>query len=113
MASSTAKPKFEWLVMVPDMPNALAKRVEIRPKHLEDVKSEFVAGNFVLGGAYMSSPPKEGETPPMIGSALIAVAETKEDVLEKLRKDIYATSGVWDVENAQIWPFKSALRTGL
>jgi hypothetical protein len=81
--------------------------------HLKNVKSEFEAGNFVLGGAYMSAPPKEGETPPMIGSALIAVAETKEEVIEKLKKDIYATSGVWDVDNAQIWPFKSALRSGL
>jgi hypothetical protein len=31
MASSAAKPKIEWLVMIPDNPNALAKRVEIRP----------------------------------------------------------------------------------
>ena len=61
----------------------------------------------------MSSPPKEGTTPDMIGSALIAVAETKEEVLEKLRKDVYATSGVWDVDNAQIWPFRSAFRTGM
>jgi hypothetical protein len=81
--------------------------------HLEGVQAEHKAGFFVLGGAYMSSPPKEGETPPMIGSALIAVAETKEEVLDRLRSDVYTTSGVWDVDKAQIWPFRSAIRSGL
>jgi uncharacterized protein len=61
----------------------------------------------------MSSPPVEGETPPMIGSALIVVASTKEEVIERLKNDIYSTSGVWDVDNAQIWPFKSAIRSNL
>jgi uncharacterized protein len=81
--------------------------------HLEKVQAEHKAGFFVLGGAYMSSPPKEGETPPMIGSALIAVAETKEEVLDRLRSDVYTTSGVWDVDKVQIWPFRSAIRSGL
>ena len=66
-----------------------------------------------MGGAYMSSPPLEGQTPPMIGSALIVVASSKEEVIERLKNDIYTTSGVWDVENVQIWPFKSAVRSSL
>lgn len=43
--------------------------------------------------------PKEGETPPMKGSFLIVQAESVEAVREILEKDVYATSGVWDVEN--------------
>lgn len=31
------------------------------------------------------------------GSALVAVASSKEEVLEELKKDIYAKSNVWDL----------------
>jgi len=55
----------------------------------------------------------EGEAPSMLGSTLIAVAETREEVLEKIRSDVYAKEGVWDVEKLQIWPFRSAIRSGM
>lgn len=32
------------------------------------------------------------------GSTLVATASSKEEVMEILKKDIYAQSGVWDVE---------------
>ena len=32
------------------------------------------------------------------GSALVAVAESKEEILNDLKNDIYAREGVWDVE---------------
>lgn len=32
------------------------------------------------------------------------VAESREECKEILSKDIYTTSGVWDIDNAQIWP---------
>lgn len=38
------------------------------------------------------------------GSTVVMVAESVEACKEILRKDIYSTSGVWDVDNAQIWP---------
>jgi hypothetical protein len=31
MASSAAKQKLEWLVMIPDKPNSLEKRLQVRP----------------------------------------------------------------------------------
>jgi hypothetical protein len=31
MSSAAAKPKLEWLVMIPDKPNALERRLQIRP----------------------------------------------------------------------------------
>lgn len=49
----------------------------------------------------------------MIGSVMIAHAATKEEVIERLKKDIYTTSGVWDWDKVQIYPFKSAVRTAL
>jgi uncharacterized protein len=61
----------------------------------------------------MAQPPVEGHAPSMLGSTLIAVAETKEEVLDKIRSDVYAKEGVWDVEKVQIWPFRSAIRSGM
>ena len=55
-------------------------------------------------GASLAKPLKEGEAPEMTGSVLITVADTKEDVIEFLKNDIYATSGVWDISKVQITP---------
>lgn len=49
----------------------------------------------------------------MMGSAMIFVAESEEEVKERLKGDVYTKEGVWDVENAQIWPFRCAIRSGL
>lgn len=78
----------------------------MKPLHKEN--------RIIMGGAMFSHPPKEGEEPlPMVGSALLAYAETKEEVLEIVKNDIYSTSGVWDLSKVQIWPFKSAIRSDL
>ena len=71
--------------------------------------------NFILwGGAMLEHVPAEDENPPpIIGSTLLAYAETKEEVVEALKKDVYSTSGVWDWSKVQIWPFRSAVRSDL
>lgn len=47
-------------------------------------------------GALLTDVPKEGGPLDIQGSAMVAVAASKEDVIEFLKKDIYSTSGVWD-----------------
>lgn len=37
------------------------------------------------------------------GSTLVCVATSKEELLEKLSKDIYTTSGVWDLDNVSFY----------
>ena len=44
---------------------------------------------------------------------MIAYAEAKEEVIDAIKKDIYAESEVWDLSKIQIWPFRSAIRKGL
>lgn len=39
----------------------------------------------------------------MAGSTLIIVAESKEEILGKLREDVYAKQGVWDVDNVSVF----------
>ncbi|CAG8036014.1 unnamed protein product [Penicillium nalgiovense] len=52
----------------------------------------------------LNAHPAYGETPSFKGSMMLAVAENEAQVLELLNNDIYTTSGVWDMENAQIIP---------
>lgn len=40
---------------------------------------------------------------------MVAYAETREEVLEKLKSDVYSKSEVWDWSKVQIYPFKSAI----
>ncbi|KAJ5963505.1 uncharacterized protein N7479_003381 [Penicillium vulpinum] len=110
---SSAPAKKEFLCILPDKPGVQAKRIEVRPKHLEGVKPHVESGAIVGGGAMFNSHPAEGETPSFKGSMMLAVAENEAEVLKLLNQDIYVTAGVWDMENAQIIPFKSAVRQAL
>jgi hypothetical protein len=68
-----------------------------------------------LAGAMLEEPVKEGDAgpPKMKGSAMLIGAKTKEEVVERLKKDVYVEHGVWDLSKVQIIPFKSALRKAL
>ncbi|USP76666.1 hypothetical protein yc1106_03940 [Curvularia clavata] len=112
--SSTSQPLQEWLVIVPDHKDALTKRLAARPKHLEGLKSDR-EDLWLWGGAMLEEPIQPGDTnpPKMKGSACLIGAKTKEEVIERLKKDVYVTEGVWNLDEVQIIPFKSALRKAL
>jgi hypothetical protein len=63
----------------------------------------------------LEEPIKEGDSgpPKMKGSAMLIGARTKEEVLERVKEDVYVNEGVWDVQKVQIIPFRSALRKAL
>jgi hypothetical protein len=63
----------------------------------------------------LEEPVKEGDAgpPKMKGSAMLIGANTREEVVERLKKDVYVQEGVWDVEKVEIIPFRSALRKAL
>jgi hypothetical protein len=66
-------------------------------------------------GAMLEEPIKEGDTnpPKMKGSAMLIGARSREEVVERLEKDVYVTGQVWEWEKVQIIPFKSAVRKAL
>ena len=83
-------------------------------KHLEGVLPLHERNKIIWGGAMFSHPPADGEDPPpMVGSALLVYASSKEEVLELLKNDIYSKNDVWNLEKMQIWPFRSAVRSDL
>lgn len=67
--------------------------------HLKHTGPDVESGLIVLGGAMLEEPIKEGVPPKMKGSVLMCVADTEEEVLERVKKDVYYTNGVWDKEN--------------
>ncbi|EZF73244.1 hypothetical protein H105_04851 [Trichophyton soudanense CBS 452.61] len=112
--ATSAPSKKEWIVMLPDKPGMLAKRVGVRNTHLQNLGPILESGFLKMGGSTLDHHPAEGENPPpMNGSTLIVAAEGVEEIREILSKDIYATSGVWDLDNMKIILFKCAIRTAL
>ncbi|KAJ5041020.1 uncharacterized protein L3040_005577 [Drepanopeziza brunnea f. sp. 'multigermtubi'] len=109
--ASAAPEKFEWLVIMPDQPGKLAKRMEIRPAHLDGLNSAREKGFWKMGGALLEEVPREGEGLKIHGSCMVALASSKEEVLEQLKADTYAKNEVWDFSKIQIYPFKCAFRT--
>ncbi|EMD96544.1 hypothetical protein COCC4DRAFT_150068 [Bipolaris maydis ATCC 48331] len=114
MSSTSQQPLQEWLVIVPDHKGALSKRVAARPKHLEGIKADR-EDMWLWGGAMLEEPIQPGDTnpPKMKGSACLVAAATREEVIERVKKDVYVEEGVWNLDEVQIIPFKSALRKAL
>lgn len=95
--------KQEYLVIVKDKPNTFAKRMEVRQQHLTTIKVNVQAqgpgyGPYTSGGGI-----SEDKDEDLFGSTLTIEADSKEEVREMLKEDIYYKHGVWDVDNAQIY----------
>ncbi len=79
---------------------ALERRMQARPAHLENVKDAKSKGHYLIGGALLNN---HGQ---MIGSVMIVQFETPEALQEWLNDDPYITGKVWD--RIEIKPFKVA-----
>jgi len=55
-------------------------------------------------GAILEAVQEDGENPKIKGSLMLALAESKEEVLKALQEDVYYKSGIWDWEKVQIHP---------
>jgi hypothetical protein len=70
----------------------------LNSEHLKHTGPDVDSGLIVLGGAMLEEPIKEGVPPKMKGSVLMCVADTEEEVLERVKRDAYWTGDVWDKE---------------
>ncbi|CAM1507748.1 Fc.00g045960.m01.CDS01 [Cosmosporella sp. VM-42] len=120
MATASRK---EFLCILLDRPNVLEIRKKVKGVHYEGVKPLVASGRLVVGGkpfqslltsepiltyahlgAMFDKHPIEGGPAPFKGSMIVYSAETVEEVRDIISQDIYATSGVWDLEKVQIIP---------
>ncbi|KAE8167209.1 hypothetical protein BDV40DRAFT_284960 [Aspergillus tamarii] len=102
--------KKEFLCIMPDKPNVLGLRKQVKGAHYEGITPLIATGKLVDGGAILETHPIENGEVQIKGSMVVYTAENEEEVRGIIEKDIYATSGVWDLDKMQIWPYVPAVR---
>lgn len=80
--------------------DALKRRTDVRPHHLDGARALKATGNFILGGAILND---EGK---MIGSSMVMQFDTEEELEAWKQNEPYITQGVW--ETVDVKPFKVA-----
>jgi uncharacterized protein YciI len=80
--------------------DALQRRMNVRPHHLDAIKEMKEKGNYVLGGAILNA---EGN---MIGTVMIIQFETEEGLTAWKQNEPYITQKIW--ETVDVKPFRVA-----
>ena len=93
---------MQFLLTAYDGPDAEAirRRMEARPDHLEKIAILKRKGEFLFGGAILDDSGK------MIGSMIVYDVPDRNTLDEKLRDEPYITRGVW--KEIKIEPFRLA-----
>ncbi|KAL9616085.1 MAG: hypothetical protein Q9160_009004 [Pyrenula sp. 1 TL-2023] len=96
----------EYLIIIPDVPHTIQKRLKVRPQHFVELKPDIASQKVTFGGAMLEEHLKPGDDGPqkMCGSAMLIRAASQEEALERVRKDVYTKEGVWDMDKVQVWP---------
>lgn len=94
----------EYNVIIFDKPNV--DRSEVRPYHFSQIPGAVNSGVVKSAGAIYHD---EAKTK-FAGSAFHLVADSKQQVIDFLKKDIYYEKGIWDIESAIIHPIGLAAR---
>jgi len=81
-------------------PDALSRRMNVRPAHLDGIKDLKKNNHYLLGGAILND---EGK---MIGSAMILQFENDEQLEHWKQTEPFITQKIW--ETYDIKPFKVA-----
>jgi uncharacterized protein YciI len=79
---------------------ALQRRMNVRPHHLDAANTLKTSGNYVLGGAILNEHGK------MIGSVMILQFETEEALNAWKQNEPYITQKIW--ESVDVKPFRVA-----
>lgn len=83
-----------------DDEQALERRMNARPAHLNGARQLKTNGNYVLGGALLNDDKK------MIGSTMVVQFETPEQLKEWMDNEPYIVNKVW--KKIEVHPFKVA-----
>jgi uncharacterized protein YciI len=82
-------------------PEALDRRMKVRPEHLEKIEVLKSKGAFLAGGAILD------DTGKMIGSMIVYEVSDRIALDEILQDEPYFTTGVW--QKVEIKPFRMAI----
>lgn len=98
-------PQTEFLIVIPDFPDTAAARTKAKPGHIRDATPLIDSGIITYFGVTLSD--ADAVNGPINGSAIVMKANNEAEVRAYLKDDEYTKLGVWDVEKAQIWRFRS------
>ena len=90
---------MQYLVIAYDNVNALERRLESRPEHVEGVRKLMAEGKIINAGALI-------EDEVMVGSTLYIDFETDEELDAWLENEPYVKNNVWNMDEFQIVPMK-------
>lgn len=93
---------MQFMIVAYDGENTLEKRLAIRYKHLENLKS--ITGNIVCAGGLLD------DVGQMKGSMLVMDFDTKEDLDEYLANEPYIVGRVW--ETVKVEPMNVVIVNG-
>ncbi|KAK0519710.1 hypothetical protein OC834_007290 [Tilletia horrida] len=119
-SSPAARPLNRYIIIAEDFSDkgALARRIEVRERHLEHARRGKMAGRIELGGALLRRDFTEiGHDEPALysmgGSVMIVRGESLEDVRQRLSQDEYILNGVWDISKLRVYPLVQAMESTL
>ncbi|SGZ50560.1 CIC11C00000002424 [Sungouiella intermedia] len=98
--------KIEWNVIVYDKPGT--DRSQVRPQHVAAIPEAVNSGIVTSVGAIYH----DVEKTKFAGSTFHLLAESKEEILDFLKKDVYYVSGIWDLDSVVAHPVGIACRLG-
>lgn len=107
ISSGSGPASRQFLVQVSDLPDSQEKRSKTKQAHIEECTPLIESGKLSYFGVTLSEHPTENGLLEINGSVMVLEAESETIVRNFLRRDAYSRAGVWDVEKAKIWLFKS------
>ncbi|KAL3417081.1 ycii-related domain protein [Phlyctema vagabunda] len=124
--------RYEFLFIAYDYPGVAEAKLELVPSHEDMIKEEKAKNSSVewlAGGSFSPSPShpsklnqvyqgpffkEHGTVPPeMIGSWGILYAPTRQDAVERLKRDMFTEGKIWDWEKMVIVDSVSGMRLSL
>ena len=93
----------EWLVIVYDKPEA--DRLSCRQQHIAAVPNHIETGKITNVGAIYKDVDEAGTPKEFIRSTYNIIADSREEILEFLKKDIYYKNGIWDLDSVVMHPY--------
>ncbi|CAJ0546951.1 Ff.00g015780.m01.CDS01 [Fusarium sp. VM40] len=107
-SSQASAAPVERLVILPDMPNVLARRVEIRPRHSPNFLRLHNEGYVSWAGPIFEKHIDADITKrPFKGSVMVVNEQSWDGFMEKVQTDMYIKERIWDLEKTKFIPFRT------
>ncbi len=90
---------MQYLVIAYDNDNALDKRMEARPAHVEGTQKLMAEGKIISACAMI-------EEDQMVGSSVVTNFDNDDEFKTWLENEAYVKAGVWNMDEIQVVPVK-------